>query len=106
MLVVVGCLAIAGAVLVGIKVFGENNPPYTYRQLMFADVDCDAEDLARALPGTTNPRQAVEDTLYEGSGGKLHEDCLKEKLPQLSDEQVENFSDTVEEARKYDREHN
>ena len=73
---------------------------------MFADVDCDAEDLARALPGTTKPRKAVEDTLYEGSGGKLHEACIEDKLPKLSDEQVENFSDTVEEARKYEREHN
>lgn len=103
--IAVGAIVLIAAV-VFVRVVKDDAPPYTYKQLMFADIDCGAEDLSRALVGSTgindpSVRGSVANSLKSGA----HPDCLAEKLPKLSRDQIEHFSDTVDEARAYEREH-
>jgi hypothetical protein len=63
---------------------GGGDIPYTSQQMTNADIKCDAE--------------VLRDTLV-GAASRSHADCLRERLPKLSRQQVVHLTDTIEAAR-------
>jgi hypothetical protein len=90
-LAVAACLTAVVALTAGC---GDDAPPYTHRQLVNADIECDADDLRAALVGTTSTDEAKG--AVEDGFSSVHVDCLHEKLPALSDDQLAHFDDLVD----------
>jgi len=93
---------VALGVLLVVRLGGEDAPPYTYSELSEADIECDAEDLAVALRGSQSPRDAVEDGFSAGGWSQAHYECIEDKLPELSEKEIDDFSDTMEKVRDYE----
>lgn len=94
---VTAALALAAALTALSGCSDEPEHPYTYRELVNADVECDAEALGEALNGTSSPNEAREDV--EGGFSSTDVDCLGDKLPELTDAQLDDWSDYVEEVQ-------
>jgi len=77
---------------------GEEGFPYTAKEMTDAEIECDAEFVGDVLEGTRRPSVAEDGTRYADNT-----ECLREKLPELSDEQIENIWDTIEQARDAER---
>ncbi|KAA1421249.1 hypothetical protein F0U44_02755 [Nocardioides humilatus] len=94
------------ALVVGLRLAQDGGPPYTEDEMTSADIDCGTEAISKALAGASSRndpavRAAMLKSFHEGS----NPDCLRRKLPELSDDEIENFSETLEEARTWEQEH-
>jgi hypothetical protein len=91
---VVVILAVAALTLTGCSDGDEF--PYTSQQMTNADIKCDGEMLDGTLVGAA-PRPGSD------AWSEAHVDCLRDRLPELSNQQITHLADTIAAAREYEQ---